>query len=51
MDKTQVTVKIWKDTRDLLRMIYALTGESIASIIHRLASEELERVRAPEDRV
>jgi len=41
--KTQ-TIKIWKSTLKKLRMIYALTGESMVSILDRLVRVELERV-------
>jgi len=39
------TMKIWADTRKLLRLIAALTNESIVEVIHRLAVAELKRVR------
>lgn len=42
--KTQTT-KIWKQTLDSLRMIYAITGEKMVSIIDRLALEELKKVK------
>ena len=41
----QVTIKVWTETRDKLRMLYALTGESMVSIVDRLAEAELERLR------
>jgi len=44
MKPTQTT-KIWKQTLITLRMIYAITGESMISVIDRLASAELERVK------
>jgi len=42
--KTQ-TIKIWKVTLKKLRMIYALTGESMVSVLDRLLTAELERIR------
>lgn len=46
--KTQ-TIKIWKSTLKKLRMIYALTGESMVSILDRLISEELTKVESLQD--
>lgn len=34
------TIKVWTETRKLLRLIAALTGESLVEAMHRLASEE-----------
>ena len=42
--KTQ-TVKIWKGTLKKLRMIYALTGENMVSIMERLVAAELEQIQ------
>ena len=39
------TIKMWKSTLLRLRMIYAFTGESMASILDRLIVAELERVK------
>jgi hypothetical protein len=39
------TTKIWKKTLVTLRMIYALTGEKMTSIMDRLATDELKRVK------
>ncbi len=38
------TTRIWTKTLKLLRMLHALTGESIVSIIHRIVVIEYERV-------
>jgi hypothetical protein len=38
------TTRIWAETIKVLRMLHALTGESIVSILDRLAKQELERV-------
>ena len=42
------TFKIWKRTLKKLRMLYALTGKSMVSIVDRLAAQELERVQRKE---
>ena len=39
------TIKIWKDTLTKLRIIHALTGESMVSILDCLISEELKKIR------
>lgn len=39
------TIKVWKSTLKQLRMIYALTGERMVSILERLVADELKRVR------
>ena len=39
------TIKIWAITLPKLRLIYALTGESMVSVIDRLVSQELERIQ------
>jgi len=44
MMETQ-TIKIWKITLKKLRMLYALTGKSMVSILDRLVVQELERVQ------
>ena len=38
------TFKIWEVTLGKLRMLYALTGKSMVSIVDRLVSQELERI-------
>jgi hypothetical protein len=43
MNKSQ-NIKIWITTLTKLRMIYALTGESMVKIIDRLVGEELKKV-------
>lgn len=43
------TIKIWKETLKNLRLIYALTGEKMVSILDRLVGDELERVRRDKD--
>lgn len=43
-------LRIWKKTLVTLRMIFALTGESIISIVDRLADEELARIKSDEQK-
>jgi hypothetical protein len=45
MTKDYTTTRIWTETIQKLRMIYALTGESMVSILDRLVSAELERLQ------
>ena len=44
-----VTMRFWKKTRDTLRMLHALTGESMSAIVDRLVTAELERVKREQD--
>jgi hypothetical protein len=39
------TTRLWSSTLQVLRFIHAITGESIVSIIDRLAKQELERLQ------
>jgi len=39
------TTRIWTRTLTTLRMLHAITGESIVSLLDRLANQELERVQ------
>ena len=39
------TFKIWKATLKKLRMLYALTGKSMVSIMDQLVTQELERIQ------
>ena len=48
--KSQITHKIWSGTLTKLRMIYALTGESMSSIIDRLITAELEQLQSQENK-
>jgi len=41
----QVNLKVWPDTLPKLRLVYALTGESMVSIVDRLITQELERIQ------
>lgn len=48
--KEHVTNKVWKGTLKKLRMVYALTGENMVSILDRLISEELEEIQQEQRR-
>lgn len=39
------TIKVWEETRKLLRLVSAMTGETILEVVQRLASQEWERVQ------
>lgn len=45
MKDTRHTIKIWADTLPKLRLLYALTGESMVAIIDRLVTQELKRIQ------
>ena len=45
MNTEHTTMRVWKRTLKNLRMIYALTGESMVVILDRLVKQELERVQ------
>jgi len=40
---TYSTLRIWESTLKKLRRIYAETGESMISVVDRLATQELEK--------
>lgn len=40
-----VTVKLYEDTRRLLRLIAAQTGEQMVQVMQRLCREEWERIQ------
>ena len=44
-DTKQVTIKVWSDTRATLNRIKEITRESLVLIIHRLAADELARLK------
>ena len=46
MKEQYTTMRIWVKTQRKMRFIHAYTGESMVSTMDRLATEELERVRA-----
>ena len=45
MKNEYVTTKIWKHTLKKLRMLHALTGESMLAILDRVLTQELDRVQ------
>lgn len=45
MNSEHTTIRIWKQTLKKLRMIYALTGESMVVILERLIDTELKRLQ------
>jgi hypothetical protein len=45
MKHKHITTKIWEDTLPKLRMIYAITGESMVAILDRVVTKELERIQ------
>jgi hypothetical protein len=49
MNSDYSTTRIWTRTLKILRMLHALTGESIVAILHRLAEQELSRVKETEE--
>lgn len=42
-------MRIWRSTVKKLRMIYAMTGERMVSILDRIITVELERVEREEE--
>jgi hypothetical protein len=44
-----VTIKLHADTRRLLRLIAAQSGEQMVQVMHRLCEAEWERVRPKDD--
>ena len=44
-NKKHVTIKIWKDTHRLAKVLAASLGESMLSMLHRLVLEESKRRR------
>lgn len=45
MNEKYTQLRIWKETLKKLRRIYAETGESMISIVDRLAEQELEKLK------
>jgi len=45
MKKDSPHTRIWPDTKKKLRLLYALTGESMVSILDRIVTAELERIQ------
>ena len=48
--KKTLTFKMWEESLKELRMLYALTGRSMVSIVALLIKRELERVREEQGR-
>lgn len=44
MEHEFTTIKVWVETRRLLRLIAALTGESLVAALHRIATDELRKL-------
>ena len=44
MEKQYTQLRIWRDSLKKLRLIYAETGESMISIVDRLATQELKAI-------
>ena len=45
MDTQYAQLRLWRNTLKKRRRIYAETGESIISIVDRLADQELNRIQ------
>lgn len=46
MDKHKFsTIRIWDDSRKIIRLIAAMTDESMVGVMHRLAVSELARLQ------
>ena len=43
------TIRVWKTTLKILRMVRAYTGETMVVILDRVLQAELERVRKEEE--
>jgi hypothetical protein len=43
-----ITMKVWQSTLRKIRIISAMTGETILHVLERLASEELARLQKQE---
>jgi hypothetical protein len=46
MANENTTIRVWVKTLRNLRLIYALTGESMASILDRIVLQELKRIQS-----
>lgn len=49
MDKTQVTIKIWKSTRKKLRKLYAELDKPMVEILNDLIDEKLNEIEELEE--
>lgn len=50
MEDTQ-TIKVWKKTLKRLRMLHAITGKSMVSILDCLILEELKKYKKQKDQI
>lgn len=41
-----VTIRIWEETRRLLRLIAADSGEQMVEVLHRLCEDEWRRIQS-----
>lgn len=44
------TIRVWKRTLKALRMIHALTGESMVQVLERLITTELRRLQERDEK-
>ncbi len=49
MNHAQVTIKLWRDTREILRQISRMTREPQVLVLHRLLMVEQRRLRVGSD--
>ena len=47
MSSMYATMRVWKETTRLLKLVAAFTGESMISLLHRLVVAEAERLHLP----
>ena len=47
MSSMYTTMRVWKTTTRLLKLVAAFTGESMISLLHRLVVAEAERLQLP----
>lgn len=49
MKDKYTTLRIWTSSVQKLRLIYALTGETMVNILDRLLTDELKRIQESHD--
>lgn len=49
MNHAQVTIKLWRDTREILQQISQMTREPQVLVLHRLLMAEQRRLRVGSD--
>jgi hypothetical protein len=47
MSDMYTTMRVWKETTRLLKLVAAYTGESMIRLVHRLVVAEAERLHLP----